>query len=194
VFNRLERAIDQFETLLTDNEILISRCRGIGAMSWQEMVSFGVTGPMVRSAGLDYDIRKVEPYSIYDSFDFDVPTFRTGDLYDRYRQRVAEMRESVKILKQALNRIPASGPIQDGKKTWNPKVPAGEAYSRVESPKGEFGFYLISDGGTNPYRYHVRSPCFVNLGALEKMCVGHLLADAIVVLGTVDIVLGEVDR
>jgi NADH:ubiquinone oxidoreductase subunit D/NADH:ubiquinone oxidoreductase subunit C len=194
VFNRLERAIDQFETLLTDNEILISRCRGIGAMTWQEMASFGVTGPMIRSAGLGYDIRKVEPYSIYDTFDFNVPTFETGDLYDRYRQRIAEARESVKILKQALNRIPVSGPIQDGKKTWNPKVPAGEAYSRVESPKGEFGFYLISDGGTNPYRYHVRSPCFVNLGALEKMCVGHLLADAIVVLGTIDIVLGEVDR
>jgi NADH:ubiquinone oxidoreductase subunit D len=194
VFNRLERAIDQFETLLTQNEILISRCRGVSAMTWQEMVNYGVTGPMLRSAGLDYDIRKVEPYSIYDTFDFNVPTFETGDLYDRYRQRIAEARESVKILKQALDRMPVSGPIRLGKAAWNPKVPAGELYSRVESPKGELAFYLVSDGGTNAYRYHVRSPCFVNVGALEAMIVGHLVADAIVILGTVDIVLGEVDR
>jgi NADH:ubiquinone oxidoreductase subunit D len=190
----LERKLDDFESLLTDNEILISRCRGVAAMTWQEMANYGVTGPMIRSAGLKYDIRKVEPYSIYDTFDFDVPTHETGDLYDRYRQRIAEARESVKILKQALNRIPARGEIQTGKKAWNPKVPAGELYSRVEHPKGEFGFYLVSDGGTNPYRYHVRSSCFVNLGALEAMSVGHLLADAIVILGTIDTTMGEVDR
>ncbi len=194
VADRLERKIDDFESLLTDNEILISRCRGVAAMTWQEMASYGVTGPMIRSAGLKYDIRKVEPYSIYDTFDFDVPTHETGDLYDRYRQRIAEARESVKILKQALDRIPARGEIQSGKKAWNPKVPAGELYSRVEHPKGEYGFYLVSDGGTNPYRYHVRSSCFVNLGALEAMSVGHLLADAIVILGTIDTTMGEVDR
>ncbi len=192
--DRWARKIDDFEALLTDNEILISRCRGVSAMSWQRMVSFGVTGPLVRSAGLKYDIRKVEPYSIYDSFDWDVPTHETGDLYDRYRQRIAEARESVKILKQALNRIPAGGSIQAGKKTWNPKVPEGELYSRVEHPKGELGFYIVSDGGTNPYRYHVRSACFVNLGALEAMSVGHLVADAVAILGSVDITLGEVDR
>jgi len=194
VFNRLDRGIDQMDGLLTDNEILIARCRGVGAMTWQEMVNYGVSGPMLRSAGLDYDIRRIEPYSIYDTFDFNVPTFETGDIYDRYRQRIAEARESVKILKQALNRIPAQGSIQEGKKPWNPKVPAGETYGRVEHPKGELGFYLISDGGTNPYRYHVRSSCFINLGALEAMTVGHLLADAIAILGTIDITLGEVDR
>jgi NADH-quinone oxidoreductase subunit C/D len=194
VVDRLCRKIDDFETLLTDNEIFISRARGVSAMSWQEMVSYGVTGPMLRSAGLKYDIRKVEPYSIYDSFDFEVPTYETGDLYDRYRQRIAEARQSVRILWQALRRIPANGSIQAGKKTWNPKVPAGEAYARVEHPKGELGFYLISDGGTNAYRYHVRSPCFVNLGALEAMSVGHLLADCIVVLGSIDTTMGEVDR
>lgn len=194
VVNRLDRKIDEFETLLTGNEIFISRARGVGAMTWQEMVSYAVSGPMIRSAGLKYDIRKVEPYSIYDSLDFDVPTYETGDLYDRYRQRIAEMRESVKILKQALDRIPANGAIQAGKKPWNPKVPAGEAYARVEHPKGELGFYLVSDGGTNPYRYHVRSSCFVNLGALEAMSVGHLLADAIVLLGSIDTTMGEVDR
>ena len=194
VVDRLARKIDEFELLLTENEIFISRARGVAAMTWQEMASYGVTGPMLRSAGLAYDIRKVEPYSIYDSFDFDIPTYETGDLYDRYRQRIAEVRESIKILNQALDRIPAKGEIQAGKKPWNPKVPAGEAYARVEHPKGELGFYLVSDGGTNPYRYHVRSPCFVNLGALEAMSVGHLLADAIVILGSIDTTMGEVDR
>ncbi len=194
VVNRLDRKIDDFETLLTDNEILISRCRGVGAMSWQDMVSYGVTGPVLRSAGIAYDIRKVEPYSIYDSFSFDVPTHETGDVYDRYRQRIAEARESIKILKQALNRMPAQGSIMAGKNAWNVKVPPGELYSRVEHPKGELGFYLVSDGGTNPYRYHVRSECLCNLTALEAMSVGHLLADAIVILGSIDITLGEVDR
>jgi NADH-quinone oxidoreductase subunit C/D len=194
VVDRLDRKLDEFDTLLTDNEIFISRTRGVSAMTWQEMASYGVGGPMLRSAGLEYDIRRVEPYSIYDTFDFDVPTFETGDLYDRYRQRLAEARESVRILKQALNRIPSHGSIQEGRKPWNPKVPAGEAYSRVEHPKGELGFYMVSDGGTNPYRYHVRSPCFAHIGALEAMSVGHLLADLIVIFGTVDITMGEADR
>jgi NADH-quinone oxidoreductase subunit C/D len=194
VVDRLDRKLDEFNTLLTDNEIFIGRTRGLSAMSWQQMADLGVTGPNIRAAGLQYDIRKVEPYSIYDSFDFAVPTFETGDVYDRYRQRMAEARESIKILRQALDRIPAQGQVQAGKKPWNPKVPAGEIYSRVEHPKGEMGFYLVSDGGTNAYRYHVRSPSFVNLGALEAMSVGHLLADAVVILGTIDITLGEVDR
>jgi NADH:ubiquinone oxidoreductase subunit D len=194
VHDLLPRATDEIEALMTGDEILISRCRGVGAMSWQEMVAYGVSGPLLRSAGLDYDIRRVEPYSIYDRFDFDVPTHTTGDLYDRYRQRIAEARESVKILKQALAQMPAAGPIQAGKKAWNPRVPPGEVYSRVEHPKGELGFYLVSDGGTNPYRYHVRSSCFVNLGALEAMTVGHLFADALPIFGSVDVTLGEVDR
>ena len=194
VVERLDRKIDEFTTLLSDNEVLIARCRGVGAMTWQEMANYAVTGPMIRSAGLKYDIRRVEPYSIYDSFDFEVPTHETGDMYDRYLQRIDEARESIKILRQALDRIPAQGSILAGRKAWNPKVPEGEFYSRVEHPKGELGFYLVSDGGTNPYRYHVRSSSFINLGALEAMSVGHLLADAIVILGTIDITLGEVDR
>jgi NADH-quinone oxidoreductase subunit C/D len=194
VVDRLARKVDEFETLLSENEIFIGRARGVSAIGWQDLASFGISGPMIRAAGLKYDIRKVEPYSIYDTFDFDVPTHETGDLYDRYMQRIDEARESIKILNQALHRIPAHGAIEAGKKVWNPKVPAGEAYSRVEHPKGELGFYLVSDGGTNPYRYHVRSPSFVNLGVLETMTVGHLLADAVVVLGTVDITMGEADR
>jgi len=194
VVERLDRKIDDLETMLKENEIFIARTRGVSAMTWQTMANYAVTGPNIRAAGLKYDIRKVEPYSIYDSFDFDVPTHETGDLYDRYRQRILEARESIKILRQALDRIPTHGPIKAGKKAWNPKVPAGEAYSRVEHPKGELGFYLVSDGGTNPYRYHVRSSCFSNLGALEAMTVGHLMADAVVILGSIDITLGEVDR
>lgn len=194
VFNRLEPALDDLERLLTENEILVARSKGVGAMSWQDMVNYAVSGPLLRSAGLDYDIRRVEPYSIYDTFDFRVPTHQTGDVYDRYLQRIDEARESVKILQQAWHRIPDRGPIQAPKKVWNPKVPAGELYSRVEHPKGELGFYLVSDGGVNPYRYHVRSECFINLGALEAMTVGHLVADAVVLLGSVDITLGEVDR
>ena len=192
--DRLDRKLDEFNTLLTDNEIFIARSRGVGAMTWQEMANYSITGPNIRAAGLRYDIRKVEPYSIYDSFDFNVPTYQTGDVYDRYLVRRDEMHESIKILRQALNRIPAHGETRSGKKAWNPKVPAGEWYSRVEHPKGELGFYLVSDGGTNAYRYHVRSPSYINLGALERMSVGHLLADAIVILGTIDITLGEVDR
>jgi NADH:ubiquinone oxidoreductase subunit D len=194
VYDLIGRATDEIEALMTDNEIFIARCRGVGGMSWQEMVAYGVSGPMLRSAGLDYDIRKVEPYSIYESFDFEVPTYGSGDLYDRYRQRIAEARESVKILKQALARIPAGGAIQGGRKAWNLKVPPGEVYSRVEHPKGELGFYLVSDGGTNPYRYHVRSSGFISLGALEAMTVGHLFADAMPIFGSVDVTLGEVDR
>jgi NADH-quinone oxidoreductase subunit B/C/D len=194
VFERLEPATDHIESLLTENELVQARCRGVGAMDWPEMVAYGLSGPLLRSAGLAYDIRRVEPYSIYDSFDFDVPTHDTGDVYDRYRQRIAEARESVKILKQAVTRIPPNGAIQAGKKTWNPRVPVGEAYARVEHPKGELGFYLVSDGGVNPHRYHVRSPCFVNLGALEAMTLGHLIADAVVIYGSLDVTLGEVDR
>ncbi|HSJ55306.1 MAG TPA: NADH-quinone oxidoreductase subunit D [Anaerolineae bacterium] len=194
VVDRLDRKTDALEDLLTNNELLVARCRGLGAMTWQEMVSYGISGPLLRSAGLNYDIRKVEPYSIYDSFDFDVPTYETGDVYDRYRQRIAEARQSIRILRQALDRIPATGPVQAGKKAWNPRVPPGEVYSRVEHPKGELGFYLVSDGGTNPYRYHVRSSGFVHAGALEAMAVGNLFADAIVLFGTLDVTMGEVDR
>jgi NADH-quinone oxidoreductase subunit C/D len=194
VVDRLAQKTDEIEDLLTGSEILIARCRGVGAMSWQEMANYGVGGPLIRSAGLDYDIRKVEPYSIYDSFEFDVPTHETGDVFDRYRQRIAEARQSIKILRQALDRIPARGPIQTGKRAWNPRVPPGEVYSRVEHPKGELGFYLVSDGGINPYRYHVRSSGFVHAGALEAMAVGHRFADAIAIFGSIDVTLGEVDR
>jgi NADH-quinone oxidoreductase subunit D len=186
--------LDQFENLLTTNEILMARTQGIGKLSKELAVNASITGPMLRAAGVDYDIRKVDRYGIYDRFSFRVPLGDHGDTYDRYMIRILEMRESVKILEQALRDIP-EGPIIDPKaklRGFRPK--AGEAYGRIEAPKGELGFYLISNGGPNPYRYRVRPPSLINLTVLEDMCLGHTIADVVVVLGSVDIVLGEVDR
>ncbi len=143
--------------------------------------------------GVPYDIRRVEPYSIYDRFDFNIPLLYNGDLYDRYLIRILEAREALKILDQALSQIP-EGPIQGGKKAWMTRVPAGEAYVRTEHPKGELGFYLVSNGTGNPWRYRVRSPSFINLTALGEMCKGHKLADTVAILGAIDIVLCDVDR
>ena len=157
-------------------------------------VNASMTGPMLRASGVNYDIRKVDKYGIYERFNFRVPLGDHGDVYDRYMIRVLEMRESVKILTQALRDIPA-GPIIDPKaklRGFRPKV--GEAYGRIEGPKGELGFYLISDGSPNPYRYRVRPPSLINLTVLEDMCLGRPVADVVVILGSVDIVLGEVDR
>ena len=159
----------------------------------EQAINYSTAGPVLRASGVDYDIRRVAPYSIYDRFDFDVITAPHGDVYDRYLVRLLEMRESVKILKQAVKDIP-EGPILPGKKSYQIKVPAGEAYSRVENPKGELGYYVYADGGPTAYRYHVRSPSFINLTALEQMCLGHTVADVVGILGSLDIVLGEVDR
>ncbi len=186
--------LDEFENLLTSNEILMARTQGIGRLSRELAISAGITGPMLRAAGVDYDLRKVDRYGIYDRFKFQVPLGDHGDTYDRYMIRILEMRESVKILEQSLNEIP-EGPIIDPKaklRSFKPKP--GEAYGRIEAPKGELGFYLISDGTGNPYRYRVRPPSFVNLTVLEDMCLGHPIADVVVILGSIDIVLGEVDR
>ncbi|MBI3322244.1 MAG: NADH-quinone oxidoreductase subunit D [Candidatus Omnitrophica bacterium] len=193
VNERLPRAIDQIDRYLTRNDILMSRCRGVGVLPRDAAIAYSAAGPVLRGSGVKYDVRRAEPYSIYDRFPFEVPTFPEGDIYARYRVRIAEMRESVKILKQALKEIPI-GEIQAGKKLWNIRVPAGEAYGRVENPKGELGFYVVSDGSDHPYRYHVRAPSFINLTALERMCKGHLVADVVAILGSIDIVLGETDR
>ncbi|HKI67991.1 MAG TPA: NADH-quinone oxidoreductase subunit D, partial [Verrucomicrobiae bacterium] len=165
-----------------------------GVLPGELAVSAGITGPMLRAAGVNYDIRKVDKYGIYARFEFRVPLGEHGDVYDRYMMRVLEMRETLKILQQALKAIP-TGPIVDPKarlRGFRPK--AGEAYGRIEAPKGELGFYLISDGSPNPYRYRVRPPSFINLTILEDMCLGNTVADVVIILGSVDIVLGEVDR
>lgn len=191
---RLPRFVDEFERLLRGNEILMARTQGVGVLPRALAVNAGVTGPMLRATGVNYDLRKVDRYGIYDRFRFRVPLGEHGDVYDRYMMRVLEMRESILILEQALKDIP-EGPVQDPKtklRGLRPKV--GEAYGRIESPKGELGFYLISDGTMNPYRYRVRPPCLINLTILEDMCLGQSVADVVVTLGSVDIVMGEVDR
>ncbi|HEU5342344.1 NADH-quinone oxidoreductase subunit D [Edaphobacter sp.] len=188
------RFLDEFENLLTSNEILLARTQGVGVLSKELAIQGGITGPVLRACGVNYDIRKVDKYGIYERFNFRVPLGEHGDVYDRYMVRMLEMRESVKILEQALRDIPA-GPIVDVKtKLRGFKPKAGEAYGRIESAKGELGFYLISDGGPNPYRYRVRPPSLINLTVLEDMCIGYNIADLIVIFGTIDIVLGEVDR
>jgi NADH-quinone oxidoreductase subunit D/NADH-quinone oxidoreductase subunit C/D len=156
-------------------------------------VAYSTAGPVLRASGIPYDVRRAEPYSIYDRFDFDVAVRYNGDVYDRYLIRIDEMWQSLRILRQALDQIP-KGEIQAGKKQYMIRVPAGQAYGRVENPKGELGFYLVSDGSPNPYRYHIRAPSFINLTALNEMCKGHKVADVVVILGSIDIVLGEVDR
>src|SRR5260221_461351 len=194
VVDNFPRFLDEFEALLNENEILMSRTQGVGVVSRELAINTGITGPMLRATGVNYDIRKVDHYGIYDRFSFRVPLGDHGDVNDRYMVRVLEMRESVKILQQALPNIPA-GPIVDPKaklRGFRPKP--GEAYGRIEAPKGELGFYLISDGSPNPYRYRVRPPSLINLTILEDMCLGHTIADVVVILGSVDIVLGEVDR
>jgi len=186
--------IDELENLVVGNEVVIARTQNVGKLSAELAINAGITGPMLRACGVNYDLRKVDGYGFYPRFKFRIPLGEHGDTYDRLMMRVLEMSESVGTLKQAFEQIQA-GPIV------NPKVkirafrpPVGEAYGRIEAPKGELGFYLISDGGTNPYRYRVRPPSFINLTVLEDLCLGHTVADVMVILGSVDIVMGEVDR
>ena len=195
VVDAYPRFLEEFETLLNENEILMARTQQVGILSREQAINGSVTGPMLRASGVDYDIRKVDHYGIYDRFDFRVPLGSVGDVYDRYFIRILEMKESLKILKQALKDIPQGSALSDVK-VRNFKIPAGDGYGRIEAPKGELGFYLVStaEDGKHPYRYHVRAPSFINLTVLEQMCVGQKIADAVAILGSVDIVLGEVDR
>jgi NADH-quinone oxidoreductase subunit D len=186
--------LDEFESLLKTNEILMARTQGVGIVTKAQAINAGLSGPMARASGVDYDLRKVDKYGIYERFNFRVPLGEIGDVYDRYMLRVLEMRESVEILKQAIRDLP-EGPIMDpGTKIRGFRPKPGEAYGRIEGPKGELGFYLISDGSPNPYRYRVRPPTLINLTLLEDMCLGHNVADIVIILGSIDIVLGEVDR
>jgi NADH-quinone oxidoreductase subunit D len=194
IVDRFPKFLDEFEQLILQNEIVIARTQNVGKLSPELAINAGITGPMLRACGVNYDIRKVDGYGFYPRFKFRIPLGDHGDTYDRLMMRALEMHESIEILKQALAQI-QPGPIM------NPKVklrafrpPVGEAYGRIEGPKGELGFYLISDGGPNPYRYRVRPPSFINLTVLEDLCLGHTVADVMVILGSVDIVMGEVDR
>jgi NADH-quinone oxidoreductase subunit C/D len=192
-YDRLPRRIDELDMYLTNNEIVASRTQGVGVLTPERAIAFSACGPVLRASGVPYDVRRADPYSIYDRFDFDVAVHYHGDAYDRYLIRIDEMRQSVRILQQAISDIP-DGPVQVGKPQYQVRVPAGEAYGRVEGPKGELGFYVVSNGKPNPWRYHVRAPSFINLTAYEMMCVGNKVADLVAILGSIDIVLGETDR
>jgi NADH-quinone oxidoreductase subunit D len=184
--------IDEYEALLTTNRIWLERTKNVGVISGDDCVALGVTGPVLRASGVKWDLRKAQPYAVYSKFDFEIPTGENGDTYDRYLVRMAEMRQSLRIIEQAVNGIP-EGPIM-GKVPKVIKPPVGEVYHSIEAPKGELGFFIVSDGSTQPYRLRVRPPSFVNLQALDVMVRGLLVADVIAVIGTLDIVLGEVDR
>ena len=193
---KLIEEIDQLDNLMTGNEIVLSRSKDVGYLSAEDLISHGVTGPLLRAAGVQYDIRKVEPYSIYDRFAFDIPTLPNSDIFDRFYIRILEARQSIRILEQAFKDIKATkgDDIMSGKNVYIHRVPAGEAYARIEHSKGELGFYVVSNGSGNPWRYRVRPPSYINLNALADMCKDNKVADAIVTLGAIDIVLGEVDR
>ena len=216
---RFPKCVDEYETLLTDNRIWKQRNVAIGVVEADRAINLGLTGPMLRGSGVAWDLRKTQPYEVYDRLDFDIPVGKTGDCYDRYLVRVAEMRESNRIVKQCVDWLKANpGPvIVDNHKVAPPSrvsmkanmeelihhfklftegmhVPEGEAYAAVEHPKGEFGIYLISDGGNKPYRMKIRPPGFVHLAAMDEMAKGYMLSDAVMVLSTLDIVFGDVDR
>jgi NADH-quinone oxidoreductase subunit D len=184
--------IDEYEELLTTNRIWVERTKNVGTISAKDCIAYGVTGPVLRASGVKWDIRKAQPYAAYSKFDFEIPTGQNGDTYDRYLVRMAEMRQSLRIIQQAVDGIP-EGPIM-AKVSKVMKPPVGEIYHSIEAPKGELGYFIVSDGSTQPYRVRVRPPSFVNLQALDLMCRGQLVADVIAVIGTLDIVLGEVDR
>jgi NADH-quinone oxidoreductase subunit D len=209
--------IDQYENLLTGNPIWMGRLKNVGFLSAEDAIALGVTGPPLRASGVDWDLRRDMPYSGYEKFKFDVPVSKVGDVWARYVVRIQEMRESVKICQQALDGMPTGRITADAPKIVLPDreqmktqmeslihhfkivtegfgVPAGEVYQAVESPRGEMGYYVVSDGTAKPYRVHMRNPSFATLQALETMCKGRLLADVVAVIGSIDIVLGEIDR
>jgi NADH-quinone oxidoreductase subunit D len=209
--------VDEYETLLTQNRIWMRRTQGVGMISGEEAIQWGLSGPVLRASNVSWDIRKAYPYSGYRNYDFLIPTGKNGDVYDRYRVRMMEMRQSNEIVRQVLDRMPA-GEVQadNARYVYPPKwkvqesmealihhfhlasdgfpVPAGEVYASIESPKGELGFYLISDGSNKPFRFRVRPPSFLNLSALPEMVKGRLVADVVAIIGSIDIVLAEVDR
>jgi NADH-quinone oxidoreductase subunit D len=216
---RFPGLIDEYETLLTDNRIWKQRTVGIGVVTAERALNLGMTGPMLRGSGVAWDLRKKQPYDVYDRMDFDIPVGRTGDSYDRYLVRMQEMRESNRIIRQCVEwlRVNPGPVITDNHKVAPParesmkanmeelihhfklftegfRVPEGEAYAAVEHPKGEFGIYLVSDGANKPYRVKIRAPGFAHLATLDELARGHMLADAVAIIGTLDIVFGEIDR
>lgn len=194
VLKSVKVGIKDFDGLLTQNEIFRARTQGVARVSREAAIDYGMSGPSIRASGVNIDVRKDEPYLFYDQVDFHVPTRTEGDVYARYICRMDEMWESVKIIEQCLDRLPDYGPIMPEKMPRMLRTPPGEVYIRTEAPRGEYGIYMVSQGGNRPYRLKVRSACVSNLQALREMSVGAYVADAIIALGSIDIVLSEVDR
>ncbi len=193
IIDQINSGLKDLEGLIVDNEVVLARCRGLSRVSTEDAIDWGLSGPLLRATGLEYDLRKAEPYSIYDRFDFDIPTGKTGDVYDRVIIRLEEMKQSVRIVEQALADLP-DGPIMAEGLKRVLRVPEGEVYMRVEGPRGEYGVYVVGTGADKPYRHKVRAASFCNLSALRAMSVGNYVSDVIIILGSIDIVLGEVDR
>jgi NADH-quinone oxidoreductase subunit D/NADH-quinone oxidoreductase subunit C/D len=193
VVERLPRKMDEMDIYITHSEIIRNRFEGVGVLTAEQAIAYSASGPVLRASGVPYDVRRADPYSIYERLEFDVAVRYHGDMYDRYLVRMDEIRQSIRILQQCVRDIP-EGPIQEGKPQYQVRVPAGEVYGRVEAPKGELGYYIVSTGKPNPWRYHVRAPSFINLTPLALMCRGNKIADVVTILGSVDIVLGETDR
>lgn len=198
IYEHIPAVLDQGDGLMTNNEIVRARSIGVGVLPREAAIAYSTAGPVLRASGVNYDVRRAEPYSFYDQLDFDIPVRFNGDIYDRYLIRMEEMRQSLRILEQVLPHLKATkgAPIIDGKPQYAIRMPnAGEAYGRVENPKGELGYYITTRRReSNPDRYHVRAPSFINLTPMGKMCEGHKVADLVAILGSIDIVLGEVDR
>jgi NADH-quinone oxidoreductase subunit D len=189
---KIRRFISEYEFFLKQNEILLARAKGVGVLPKELAINCGISGPVARASGIKWDLRKADPYSIYDRFEFDIPTGENGDCYDRYRVRIEEMTQSLRIIEQASKQIPG-GPIRaDVPHLIRP--PAGEVYAHIEAPKGELGFYIVSDNSIAPYRCHVRPTSLINLAALRQMVRGWKVADLIIIFGSIDITMGEVDR
>ncbi|PKN81900.1 MAG: NADH-quinone oxidoreductase subunit NuoD [Chloroflexi bacterium HGW-Chloroflexi-9] len=194
VLKSITQGIKDFDGLFTENEIFVARTKGVGYISAEDAIDYGMSGPSLRASGVPMDVRQDEPYLKYAEIDFKVITGEHGDVFDRYYCRLQELRESVKIIEQCLAKMPDTGPIMPEKMPRMLRTPPGEVYIRTEAPRGEYGVYLVSNGGNRPYRLKVRSACLSNLQALKQMSVGQYVADAILVLGSIDIVLSEVDR
>ncbi len=192
-FERLPRKIEELDRFLSENEIIRSRGIGQGVLTAEDAIKYSAAGPLLRASGIPYDVRRADPYSIYDRLEFDVVTRTNGDIYDRLMVRFDEILQSIRIVQQVIKQLP-NGPVMALKPMYQVRVPPGEAYGRVEGPKGELGFYVISNGKPSPWRYHVRAPSFINLTSFGPICIGQKVADVVAVLGSIDIVLGEVDR
>jgi NADH-quinone oxidoreductase subunit D len=190
--NQMPKFLDEYHKLISTNEIILARTKGVGILPTEMAINTSASGPVLRGSNVKWDIRKMRPYSIYDRFEFNIPTAKSGDSYDRYWIRMMEIEQSLRILKQAIEQIPKGEIRSKVPKTIKP--PIGEVYVPIEAPKGELCFYLVSDGTDKPYRYHVRPPSLLNLTALKDLLLGWKVADAIIIFGSIDIVLGEVDR